>query len=120
MAKKILIADDQKELVEVLKIRFEKDGYKVIEAFNGKECLQKAKIELPDLIIMDVAMPEMDGYEAVREMKGDEATKQIPIFMLTGKDQMEDIFRVEGIQEYIVKPFDYEVLLGLVKKLFGE
>ena len=120
MAKKILVADDQKELVEVLKLRFENDGYEVVEAYTGEECLEKAKKELPDLIIMDVAMPQMDGYEAVREIKGDEATKHIPIFMLTGKDQMEDIFRMEGVQEYIVKPFDFEALSGMVQKLFGE
>jgi len=118
--KKILIADDQKELVEAMKIRFENDGYEVIEAYNGEECLEKAKKELPDLIIMDVAMPQMDGFEAVREIKGDEVIKHIPIFMLTGKDQMEDIFRMEGVQEYIVKPFDYEALSGLVQKLFGK
>jgi len=100
-------------------VRFEKDGYQVIEAYNGEECLEKAKKELPDLIIMDVAMPQMDGYEAVREIKRDETIKHVPIFVLTGKDQMEDIFRMEGVQEYIVKPFEYEILLGLIKKLFA-
>jgi len=118
MAKKILIADDERALVEAMKIRFEKDGFEVVEAYDGAECLKKAKEELPGLIIMDVAMPEMDGYDAVREIKGDPSTKNIPIFMLTGKDQMEDIFRMEGVQEYIVKPFDYETLSGMVKKLF--
>jgi len=120
MPKKILIVDDQKEMVEAMKMRFENDGFEVVEAYNGEECIQKAKEELPDLIIMDVAMPGMDGYEAVREMKKEETIKNIPIFMLTGKDQMEDIFRMEGVQEYIVKPFDYEVLTGLIKKLFDE
>lgn len=118
MAKKILIADDQRDLVEALKLRFEKDGYEIVEAYNGEECLKKAKEELPDLIILDVAMPKMDGYEAIREMRGDEAIKHIPVFMLTGKDQMEDIFKMEGVLEYIVKPFDYEMLSGMVKKLF--
>ena len=120
MAKKILVADDEPDIVEALKIRFEIDGYEVIEAYNGEECLEKAKKELPDLIIMDVTMPQMDGYEAVKEIKRDEAIKNIPIFMLTGKDQMEDIFRMEGVQEYIVKPYDYGALLGLVQKLFEE
>ena len=118
MAKKILVADDQKELVEAMKIRFESDGYEVVEAYNGEECLEKAKKELPDLIIMDVAMPQMDGYEAVKEIKGDETTKHIPIFMLTGKDQMEDTFRMEGVQEYIIKPFEYKDLSDLIKKQF--
>jgi len=120
MAKKILVVDDQKELVEAMKMRFENEGYEVIEAYNGEECLEKAKKELPDLIIMDVTMPQMDGYEAVREIKRDEAIKHIPIFMLTGKEQMEEIFRVESVQEYIVKPFDYKDLLGLIKNLFEE
>jgi len=120
MAKKILVVDDQKELVDAMKMRFEHDGYEVIEAYNGEECLKKAKEGLPDLIIMDIAMPQMDGYEAVREIRRDEAIKDIPIFMLTGKDQMEDIFRIEGVQEYIVKPFEYEELSGMIKKLFEE
>jgi CheY-like chemotaxis protein len=120
MAKKILIADDQRELVEGMKVRFEKDGYTVVEAFNGEECLEKAKKEIPDLIIMDVSMPQMDGYEAVREIKADKTIKHIPIFMLTGKDQMEDIFRLEGVLEYIIKPFDYEMLSGLIKTLFKD
>jgi len=117
MAKKILVADDQKEMVEAMKIRLENDGYEVVEAYNGEECLEKAKKELPDLIIMDVAMPKMDGYDAVREIRRDEAIKHIPIFMLTGKEQMEEIFKMEGVQEYIIKPFDYDVLSGLIKKV---
>jgi len=118
--KKILVVDDQKELVEAMKMRFEHAGYEVIEGYNGKECLEKAKTHLPDLIIMDVSMPQMDGYEAVREIKADEAIKNIPIFMLTGKDQMEDLFKMEGVEEYITKPFDYEVLSGLIRKVLGE
>ena len=119
MSKKILITDDDRELVEVMKERFELNGYTVVTAYNGDECLETAKKELPDLIILDVTMPVMDGYSAVKAIKTDTAIKHIPIVMLTGKDHMEDLFKMEGIQEYVIKPFDYEYLSGIVKKLCG-
>ena len=118
MTKKILITDDQRELVEAMKARFEKEGYEIDAAYDGEECLLKIKANLPDLIILDVTMPKLDGFSVVRGIKSDEETKHIPIFILTGKDQMEDLFRMEGVKEFIVKPFDYENLLGKVKKLF--
>jgi len=119
MAKKILIVDDDRDLVKVMKIRFENDGYEVAVAYDGKECLEKARTEHPSLIISDVSMPKMDGYTVVKEIKADESLHHIPIIVLTGKDQMEDIFKVEGAEEFVVKPFEYDVLKEMVKKLLG-
>ena len=118
MAKKILITDDQRELVEVMKMRFEKEGYEITTAYDGEECLKKVKEDPPGLIIMDVTMPKMDGYTAVRGIKADAKIRHIPIIVVTGKEQMEDIFRMEGVKEYVVKPFEFEDLLEKVKKIF--
>jgi CheY-like chemotaxis protein len=100
-----------------MSLRFEKDGYTVLRAYDGDECLEKARAELPDLIIMDVSMPKMDGYSAMKVLKTDKKIRHIPIIILTAKDQMEDIFRMEGIKEYFVKPFDYAVVAEKVKSL---
>ena len=120
MAKKILITDDDHDLVEVMKEWFETEGYNIVTAYEGEECITQAKKEQPDLIIIDINMPKMDGYSAVREIKADEAIKNIPIIVLTGKDQMEDIFKAEGVKEYVVKPFEYEVISQMVKKILEE
>ena len=117
MPKKILITDDDKDLVEAMSLRFKKDGYTVIQAYNGEECFERAKTEHPDLVIMDVAMPVMDGYSSVKALKEDDLTKHIPIMILTGKDQMEDIFMMEGVKEYVIKPFEYEVIAQKVKDI---
>jgi len=119
MPKKILLTDDDKDLIEVVGLRFEKDGYTVVRAYNGEECLEKAKAELPDLIIMDVSMPKMDGYSAVKALKADAAVRHIPVIILTGKDQMEDIFKMEGVKEYLVKPFEFDVMAQKVKDILN-
>jgi len=103
-----------------MKMRFEKSGYQVILAFDGEEGVEKTRSEQPDLIIMDIAMPKLDGYTAVKIIKKAEATKHIPIIMLTGKDQMKELFIVEGVNEYVVKPFDYDELVKMVKRLLEE
>jgi len=115
MKKKILITDDEQKLAEAMKLRFENSGYEVILAANGEEGLDKARAQKPDLIIMDIAMPKLDGYTAVKLIKKDETIKDTPIIMLTGKDQMEELFVLEGVNAYMVKPFDYDELLGKVK-----
>lgn len=120
MSKKILLSDDDRDLVYALQIRLEKDGYKVLVSYNGQECLDMAQKEHPDLIIMDVSMPKLDGFTVVRAIKAEEAISQTPIIILTGKDHMEDIFRMEGVKEYIVKPFEYEVLAENILKIFGK
>ena len=120
MAKKILIVDDDHDLVETMQEWFEIEGYNIVTAYDGEECITQAKKEQPDLIIIDISMPKMDGYSAVKVIKVDEAIKHIPIIVLTGKDQMEDIFKMEGVKEYVVKPFEYKVFSQMVKKILEE
>lgn len=120
MGKKILFADDDKNLMEVLLLRFKKEGYETVDAYDGDEALTKMKVEKPDLVVLDITMPKMNGYALVREMKSDESLKDIPVIVLSGKDTMQDIFQIEGVGTYLVKPFEFDDLLGKVKEQLGE
>lgn len=114
--KKILLADDEPDFVKPLKERLEANNYNVITAFNGQEALIKAGAEKPDLILLDILMPKMDGYTALRELKKKEETKNIPIIILTAKTGMKDLFGVEGIKDYIMKPFEDDDLLLRIQR----
>jgi twitching motility two-component system response regulator PilH len=117
--KKILVVDDSPTerfaLTEVLTA----NGYEVITAENGEEAVIKSKAELPDLILMDVVMPGMNGYQATRTISRDEATRAIPIIICTTKGQETDrIWGMrQGAHDYLVKPIDHAELLARVKGL---
>ncbi len=117
--KKILIVEDEKDLVEVLSFRLEKLGFKVFSAFNGKSGLATAKQELPDLIILDVMLPVMDGYRVCKELKGDSSTSAIPIIMLTARalDTDAKIGKDVGADDYMIKPFDDKDLIKRIQQL---
>lgn len=115
--KKILVVDDEVELVELVKIRLEAGGYEVIKANSGLDGLSKAAAELPDLIILDIGMAEMDGYSTLQKLKEEEKTKDIPVIMLTAYAKMQSLFEMEGISDYIVKPFDPQDFLKRVEKV---
>jgi DNA-binding response OmpR family regulator len=115
MSKKILIVDDDPDLLRMVTMRLEANQYEVITAYDGEEGLEKVKAENPDLIILDIVMPKLDGYSFVQEIKKTEH-KTIPIIILTAKEEMEDIFKMEGISDYIIKPFDPEELALLLRK----
>lgn len=117
MKKKILVVDDEPDLLEVIGMRLEASGYAIITAFNGKEGLQKVKESSPDLIVTDVLMPEMDGFEFYKELKKDETTSGIPILVLTARGKMEDSFKVMGADSFLPKPFSPEKLLSEVNRL---
>ncbi|HHL32007.1 MAG TPA: response regulator transcription factor, partial [Oceanospirillales bacterium] len=116
----LLIVEDNSELRKFLAYKFNK-FYKVIEANNGKNGLNKARIFLPDLIITDVMMPEMDGIEMVRRLRNLKDLTTVPIIMLTAKSANVDT--IEGLQtgadDYITKPFDFEELLARVDRLIA-
>ena len=116
MSKKILIIDDDPDIVEVLKTRLQAHGYAVAVAVDGKEGLLRLKVENPDLIILDVMMPNMDGFSFVQEIKKEEGFLRTPIIVLTGKELMGNVFKGEGITEYILKPFDAQQLLRVIKR----
>ncbi len=118
MPKKILVCDDEPYILMALSDAVEMEGYDCVTAVNGKEAVEKAKEELPDLILLDVMMPYKDGFEVCRELKGIDLTKNIPIIMLTAKSQQLDIQRGKdvGADDYITKPFKPSTL----RKKFNE
>lgn len=116
--KKILIADDEQQLALAVKIRLQSKGYVVSVASNGQEALQLAAKEMPDLVICDVLMPVIDGYSMVRELNTKFGRGKIPVIMLTARDRMKDLFELEGVEDYVIKPFDHEDLLLRIERVF--
>ena len=119
--KKILIVEDEVDLANALKIRFEASGYIVDLAYDGQEALNKARTNVPDLIVLDLMLPKIDGYKISRMLKFDEKYKSIPIVMLTARAQEKDRamgFEV-GADAYIVKPFESKELMDKIKELLG-
>lgn len=116
MTKKILIIDDNPELVTILKMRLEKEGYPVVSAEDGMMGLKKAKEERPDLILLDVLMPNMDGFSFLLELRKVPELASLPVIVLTAKKMMGDLFKLEGVRDYILKPFDKDDLLAKVKR----
>ncbi len=112
----VLAIDDDADFLELLRYRFEKEKCEYVTANDGEEGLKKAKAIQPNLILCDIKMPRMDGYMFVRELKGIEATRNIPIIILTSFEPMRDLFGMEGIQDYIVKSSDMSSLWKTVSK----
>ena len=112
----ILVADDEPVNRELIKRRLEREGYHVLTARNGSEAVEQARASLPDLVILDVMMPEMDGMDACRLLKESEATHDIPVIFLSARDETE--MKVSGLElgadDYISKPFEAEELIARV------
>ena len=116
--KKILVADDEQQLALAIKIRLQAKGYDVVTAKDGREAVELAQEHRPDLVILDVVMPVMDGYSCLRELNTRFGRGKIPVIILTARDRMKDLFELEGIADYVVKPFDHEDLLLRVERVF--
>lgn len=114
--RKILIVDDEPDFVLLLKKRLETNGYDVSVASNGEEGINQIKKDRPNLVLLDIMMPKKDGYTMLKELKGKEETSSIPVIVVTAKPNMRDLFGVEGIQDYIVKPLDDDDLLLRIKR----
>lgn len=114
---KILIADDEEHIVELLKFNLEKNGYKVIVATNGEEAIIKAKEEIPNLILLDLMLPKVDGYDVCKELRREEETQNISIIMITAKsEELDKILGLElGADDYITKPFSVRELVARIK-----
>jgi DNA-binding response OmpR family regulator len=115
--KKILVVDDEVDLVETIRFPLESEGFTVLVSYNGEDALNQARKENPDLILLDIMLPKLDGYKVCRLLKFDERYRNIPILMLTAKTQEKDktIGMETGADEYITKPFDIDELLEKVK-----
>jgi two-component system phosphate regulon response regulator PhoB len=118
---KILVVDDEPEAVELLEFNLKQAGYGVTTAGDGSEALKKARTQTPDLIVLDVMLPEMDGFEICKSLRLDSATVKIPIIMLTAK--AAEIDRVLGLElgadDYLTKPFSPRELLLRIKKILA-
>jgi DNA-binding response OmpR family regulator len=118
---KILVVDDEPEAVELVEFNLKQSGYAVMTAADGAEALKKAKSQSPDLIVLDVMLPEMDGFEICKTLRLDPATARVPILMLTAK--AAEIDRVLGLElgadDYLTKPFSPRELMLRIKKILA-
>jgi DNA-binding response OmpR family regulator len=112
--RKILVVDDEERMVRFIRLNLEHDGFQVIEAFNGNQAINKARSNLPDLVLLDVMMPDLDGFEVLRVLR---EVSSVPVIMLTAKGEEED--RVRGLElgadDYITKPFSPRELVSRVR-----
>jgi DNA-binding response OmpR family regulator len=122
MARKILLVDDERDLVDMVKMRLEAGGFEVSCAFDGQEALDKARKEKPDLIILDLMLPKIDGYKVCRMLKFDEKYKNIPVIMFTARAQDSDkqLGEEVGANGYITKPFEPQLLFAKINELIGK
>lgn len=116
MSRKVLVVDDEADIRDIVKTYLEEEGCEVIEAENGNEAIVKAQKEQPDLIVLDIMMPGINGFEVAKHLKDDPNTKDIPIIILSVLAQ-DSQYR-QGILDYISKPFRQEELLATVRKIF--
>lgn len=121
MPKRILIVEDEQNLVELLKFRLEVNGYSIETAFDGEEGLSKISTVKPDLVILDLMIPKIDGYKVLERAKADPKTKDIPVIVLTARTQNKDMeqARALGADSFMTKPFEPNQLLSEIKKLLG-
>jgi DNA-binding response OmpR family regulator len=117
----ILVVDDQEDILQTTALVLRKGGYDVLTAPNGIEALDAARARVPDLILLDIEMPRMDGWEALRLLRLDRATREIPVAMFTILFDVREKIRAlkYGAQDYITKPFSVDDLLGRVQRLLG-
>ena len=119
--RKILVVDDEDDILHFLALVLREKGFEVVTASGGHEALTQAQIEQPDLVLLDIMMPQMDGWEVLKLLRVDEETAHIPVAMLSARTEAKD--RVQGLQEgaidYICKPFSLKELLTKIEQVFA-
>jgi DNA-binding response OmpR family regulator len=112
--RRILVVDDEERMVRFIRLNLEHDGFRVVEAFNGTQAINKIRTNMPDLVLLDVMMPDMDGFEVLRIIR---EVSSVPVIMLTAKGEEDD--RVRGLElgadDYVTKPFSPRELVGRVR-----
>ena len=120
MAKKILVVDDEPDVLKILLLRLKKTGYEVIGARDGQEALDMARQIIPDLIVLDFHLPDMNGDEVARILKEDKILRNIPIILISATiSSVAERAKECGANGYIAKPFEPKELIGAVKKILG-
>lgn len=120
--KRLLLVDDEVDFAELVRTRLEDNNYEVIVAYDGEDGLEKAERAEPDLIILDIMLPKISGFDVCRKLKIDENFKNIPIIMLSAKFQPNDITfgKAMGADAYITKPFEPQVLIEKIRELLDK
>ena len=120
MGKMILIVDDDPVGTKLMASRLSKENYTVLVASDGMAGLASLKAEVPDLLVLDIEMPEMNGYSVLLEKQKDPAIKDIPVIVQTAHEENRGIFARRGISHYLVKPVNFDLLLAKIRELTGE
>jgi DNA-binding response OmpR family regulator len=117
----VLAADDDEDILALLAFRLERSGYSVLQARDGEEALELAREKKPDLAVLDVTMPKLDGFELTRRLRAEEVTRRMPIILLTARTQDADVERgfETGADDYIRKPFSPQELSARVHAILG-
>ena len=119
MALKVLVCDDERHIVRLIQVNLERAGYQVVTAFDGKEGLEKVGSEKPNIVVLDVMMPYMDGFEVLKSIRREPETVDLPVIMLTAKAQDRDVFEGyhSGADMYLTKPFNPRELVTFVERI---
>ena len=122
MGKKVLVVDDEPNIVQVVISRLKANNYDVITAVDGQEALELAQREKPDLIILDLMLPKLDGYKVCSILKSNDQHKDTPIIMLTARGEIDDMKNglEKGANAYVTKPFNSNALIGIIDGLIGK
>ena len=117
----VLVADDDEDILELIVFRLERSGYTVLQARDGAEALELARRSRPDLAVLDVMMPKLDGFDLTRRLREDESTSKMPIILLTARTQEADVERGfdAGADDYLRKPFSPQELRSRVQAILG-
>lgn len=120
--RKILVVDDEDHVREMIELRLTRFGFQVLHASTGEEALEMTEREMPALVLLDVMLPGVDGFQVCAQLKENDATRDIPVMMLTAKGEAKDIIRAfdAGAVDYIVKPYDPLILQQKLVQSLGE
>lgn len=117
MRRKILIVDDDPALALLIKLRLESNGFDTITAANGADGLQSAFAFHPDLILLDVRMPRVDGWTFIKQLHHSDLGRRIPVIVTTSQEKLDDLFTLEGVAGFVRKPYDATNLIGKIREV---
>lgn len=122
-SRQVVYIEDESEMIDLVKLILERKGFEIIGANGGREGIEEVRQRLPDLVLLDLMMPDMDGWDVYQQMKADEQTRKIPVIVITAKAQSIDKvlgLHIAKVDDYISKPFTPQELLDSVQKVLGE